>query len=90
MNDKITDHSSAYFATHFAAALLGAEDYTGYHTFRHSVDVFLAKYKDNSIVNNYKTVGLKVMDAFTSFAMGDYETSASISYGFRDRSGVAQ
>lgn len=85
MNDKITDHSSAYFATHFAAALLGAEDFTGYHTFRHSLDVFLAKFKDNSIVNNYKTVGLKVMDAFTSFAMEDYETSASISYGFRDR-----
>ena len=80
VSDKITDHGCAYFATHFAAALLGAEDYSGYNTFRHSVNNFTSKYKEHDIVKKYEDFGLSMMDSVTAYSLDDYSLATDKVY----------
>ncbi|XP_075251801.1 tetratricopeptide repeat protein 38-like [Convolutriloba macropyga] len=77
MSDKITEHGSPYFATHFAAALIGAEDYSGYNTFRHSVNNFMSNFKEHDIVQKYESFGLNMMDSITAYSLEDFQIASN-------------
>ncbi len=84
ISDKITNHGSAYFATHCAAALIGAEDYSGYNTFRHSINVFRSNYKHHDIVKQYESFALNMMDSLTAFSLDDFSLATSKLFDVRD------
>ncbi|XP_075247688.1 tetratricopeptide repeat protein 38-like [Convolutriloba macropyga] len=80
MGDKMNNHGPAFFDTHFAAAMIGAEDYDALKTFRKSVDTFVHDFSHHDVVKKYETFGFSVMDSFEAYSYQDYSTAFAKMY----------
>ncbi len=84
LNDKITNHGSAYFATHFGACFIGAEDQAGYKTYRDSVNDFMKNYRHHDVVKEYDSFALDMLDSLEAFSQKDFALASSKIYEVRD------
>ncbi|XP_075248284.1 tetratricopeptide repeat protein 38-like [Convolutriloba macropyga] len=73
--NKMNNHGPAFFAAHFAAAMIGAEKYDTLKTFRKSVNTFVQDFNHHDVVKKYENFGFSVMDSFEAYSYQDYSTA---------------